>query len=238
MKKFLFIAIAFVALFSMVACDDTETYADQRNRELDSINAFLRNENIKVITEKQFKERWEAKRLDPSVVLTDTSANNNEYVLFESNGVYMQVIDQGTGDYISQGSSVNVLVRFDEYNLSTRAKITDDALSCSNNVPAYSYYVDKMRVTNTSGTYTGVFVEPAKSVFCIAYNYSSYSGSYSGTVPSGWLVPFSWVKIGRGNGEGEKIAHVRLLVPHTYGSTSAAGSVYACLYDMTLQKGL
>lgn len=56
MKKFLFIVIAFAALFSMAACNDSETYADQRNRERDSINAFLRNEKITVINEKQFKE--------------------------------------------------------------------------------------------------------------------------------------------------------------------------------------
>ena len=35
-----------------------------------------------------------------------------------SNGIYMQVIDQGCGDYIKKGTSVDVLVRFDEYNLS------------------------------------------------------------------------------------------------------------------------
>ena len=29
----------------------------------------------------------------------------------------------------------------------------------------------------------------------------------------------------------------RLLVPHSYGTTSASGSVQACVYDMTLQKG-
>lgn len=47
MKKFLFIVIAFAALFSMAACNDSETYADQRNRERDSINAFLRNEKLR-----------------------------------------------------------------------------------------------------------------------------------------------------------------------------------------------
>ena len=233
MKKFLFVFMAFAALFFMAACSDTETYADQRNRERDSISAFLRNEHITVISEKTFKERFDA-----GVTLTDTSANKNEYVLFESNGVYMQVIDQGCGDIIPQGSSEDVLVRFDEYNINTRAMICDASLQCSNNVPAYSYLVDKVRVTNTSGTYTGIFVEPLKSVFARTYNTSSYSSSsISGAVPSGWLVPFSYVKIGRGNSEGEKIAHVRLLVPHTYGSTTASASVYACLYDMTLRKG-
>ena len=94
-----------------------------------------------------------------------------------------------------------------------------------------------MKVTNTSGTFTGMLVEPKKSVFGLAYNYSSYTGSYSSTIPSGWLIPFSWVKIGRGNAEGEKIAHVRLLIPHTYGSTQASANVNAYFYDMTLQKG-
>lgn len=236
MKKILLVVFAFAALFSMVACDDTETYADQRNRERDSINAFLRNEQITVITEKQFNERFES-----GAVLTDTvpvsKGGKNEYVLFESNGVYMQVLEQGCGDYIQQGKSEEVLVRFDEYNINTRAKICDDALTCSNNYIGASFNPDNIRITNTSGTFTGVFTKPASSIFCRTYNYSSYTGSYSGTVPSGWLVPFTWVKIGRGNGEGEKIAHVRLLVPHTYGSTTASGSVYACLYDMTLQKG-
>lgn len=237
MKKFLFIVIAFAALFSMAACNDSETYADQRNRERDSINAFLRNEKITVINEKQFKERWEAKKTNPAIVLTDTSAEKNEYVLFESNGIYMQVVEQGCGDYIQQGKSEEVLVRFDEYNVNTRANISDESLCLSNNLPKYSYYIDKLKVTNTSGTFTGMLVEPKKSVFGWAYNYSSYTGSYSSTIPSGWLIPFSWVKIGRGNAEGEKIAHVRLLIPHTYGSTQASANVNAYFYDMTLQKG-
>lgn len=233
MKKLLLVFITFAALFSLAACSDTETYADQRNRERDSINAFLRNEHITVISEKTFKERFDA-----GVTLTDTAANKNEYVLFESNGVYMQVIDQGCGQIIPQGTSEDVLVRFDEYNINTRAKICDASLQCSNNVPAYSFYVDKIRVTNTLGTFSGMFIEPTKSVFASTYNTSSYSSSsVSGTVPSGWFVPFTYVKIGRGNSEGEKVAHVRLLIPHTYGSTSASGSVYACLYDMTLRKG-
>lgn len=236
MKKFLLAVIAFATLFSMVACNDTETYADQRNRELDSISAFLRNEQITVITEKQFQERFDA-----GVTLTDavpmSRGGKNEYVLFESNGVYMQVLEQGCGDYIQKGTSEEVLIRFDEYNLSYGAKISDETLSCSNNYVGTSYQPDKVRITNTSGTFTGLFSDPNKSVFAYTYNRNSYSSGISGTVPSGWLVPFSWVKIGRGNAEGEKIAHVRLLVPHTYGSTQASASVYACLYDMTLQKG-
>ena len=37
MKKIIFAIMAFAALFSLAACNDTETYKEQRDRELDSI---------------------------------------------------------------------------------------------------------------------------------------------------------------------------------------------------------
>lgn len=230
MKNILFAMIAFAAVFSFAACNDSETYKDKRDRELDSISSFLRKENIKVISEDEFTRRW-----NDNQRLTDTAKNNNEWVLFNSNGIYMQVIDQGCGDYIKKGETADVLVRFDEYNLSYAAEMSNKCLTLSNNVPAYSYYVDKMSVTNTSGTFTGSFVNPKASLMALTYN-SSYTG-ISSTVPSGWLIPFSWVKIGRPKTDDDRIAHVRLLVPHSYGTTSASGSVQACVYDMTLQKG-
>lgn len=230
MKNFLFAMIAFAAVLSFAACNDSETYKDMRDRELDSISSFLRKENIKVISEDEFTRRW-----NDNQRLTDTAKNNNEWVLFNSNGIYMQVIDQGCGDYIKKGETADVLVRFDEYNLSYAAEMSNKCLTLSNNVPAYSYYVDKMSVTNTSGTFTGSFVNPKASLMALTYN-SSYTG-ISSTVPSGWLIPFSWVKIGRPKTDDDRIAHIRLLVPHSYGTTSASGSVQACVYDMTLQKG-
>ncbi len=230
MKNFLFAMIAFAAVLSFAACNDSETYKDKRDRELDSISSFLRKENIKVISEDEFTRRW-----NDNQRLTDTAKNNNEWVLFNSNGIYMQVIDQGCGDYIKKGETADVLVRFDEYNLSYAAEMSNKCLTLSNNVPAYSYYVDKMSVTNTSGTFTGSFVNPKASLMALTYN-SSYTG-ISSTVPSGWLIPFSWVKIGRPKTDDDRIAHIRLLVPHSYGTTSASGSVQACVYDMTLQKG-
>ena len=230
MKNFLFAMIAFAAVLLFAACNDSETYKDMRDRELDSISSFLRKENIKVISEDEFTRRW-----NDNQRLTDTAKNNNEWVLFNSNGIYMQVIDQGCGDYIKKGETADVLVRFDEYNLSYAAEMSNKCLTLSNNVPAYSYYVDKMSVTNTSGTFTGSFVNPKASLMALTYN-SSYTG-ISSTVPSGWLIPFSWVKIGRPKTDDDRIAHVRLLVPHSYGTTTASGSVQACVYDMTLQKG-
>lgn len=50
--------IAFAAVLSFAACNDSETYKDMRDRELDSISSFLRKENIKVISEDEFNRRW------------------------------------------------------------------------------------------------------------------------------------------------------------------------------------
>ena len=229
MKKLLFAIMAIAALFSFAACSDTETYKDQRDRELDSISSFLRNENIKVISEEEFKSRF-----DKGVTLTDTA--KNEYVLFNSNGIYMQVINQGCGDYIQKGETTDVLIRFYEYNLAQRANISDESLTLTNNVPYYSYLLDKMSVTNNSGTFQGSF-DTSNSLMAQVYGSNSYSTGISGTVPSGWLIPFSWVKIGRPKTADEQIAHVRILVPHSYGTTIASGNVQACLYDLTLQRG-
>lgn len=235
MKKILFVLMAVVGLFSFVSCDKSETYADQRNRELDSISAFLRNENVKVISEAEFNARFEARKAgNKDVVLTSTTADNNEYVLFESNGIYMQVINDGCGDYIPKGTTKRVLCRFKEYNLSTRANISDESLSLTNTVPAYGKYTDEISVTNSSGTFSGSFVDTDNSLMALTYNSSSY-GSVSGTVPSGWLTPFSWIKVGQLISEDDELAHVRILVPHSYGTTAASASVYACLYDLVFQ---
>ena len=232
MKKLLLAMIAFAAIFSFAACSDNETYADMRNRELDSISAFLKNENITVISEDEFQ-----KRFDEGKTLTEHTNGKNEYVLFNSNGIYMQVIEQGCGDYIKKGETASVLTRFYEYNLNTRAKICDESLQLSNNVPAYSYYTDEMIVTNNSGTFSGSF-NTSTSLMAITYGTSSYSTGVSGVVPSGWLVPFTWLKIGRPKTDDDRIAHIRLLVPHSYGTTTASGNVNACLYDITWQRGL
>lgn len=235
MKKLLLSIIAIAALVTFAACDHNETYADQRNRELDSINAFLRNENVKVIKESEFEQRFEARKAgDKTIKLTDTDPSNNEYVLFESNGIYMQVINDGCGDYIAKGKTQNVLCRYTEYCLANRAKICDDAITLTNDVPRFAIYTDEMSVKNTSGTFEGSFVDTNHSLLAQTYN-SSYYGSVSATVPSGWLIPFSWIKIGRLITADDELAHVRLLVPHTYGTTSASASVYACLYDIRFQ---
>ena len=67
--------MAFCAILMATACHDTETYADQKDRERTAISKFIAERGIRVITESEFKRD----------TLTDVS--RNEFVLFENTGV-------------------------------------------------------------------------------------------------------------------------------------------------------
>ena len=198
-----------VALFA--SCDHTETYAEQKDKERAAINQYIADRHIEVISEKAFIANG-----------YKTDVAKNEFVLFENTGVYMQIIREGCGEKLKDGETATVLCRFDEYNLLT------DSLILSNRVLTYSSQVDKMSVKNTSGTFRGSFVKGASLMF------ARYQ---SAAVPSGWLVPFTYIKIGRPESAGDEIARVKLIVPHTQGQQYAAESVYPCFYDITYERG-
>ena len=122
------------------SCNNEETYADQLSREKAAIEKYIKDHNIKVISEGQFFAND-----------TTTDVSKNEYVLLNSSGVYMQIVNKGCGSKLKDGETATVLCRFNEYNLLT------DSLILSNNVLYYSAIVDKMSVTNTSGTYSASF---------------------------------------------------------------------------------
>ena len=63
----------------------------------------------------------------------------------------MQIIDKGTGEPLKKGETATVLCRFTENNLIT------DTLQLTNSILYFGKTVDKMSVTNTSGTYTASF---------------------------------------------------------------------------------
>ena len=208
MKNLSFIWLALVAMVVLSSCRDHETYADQKKRERAAISDYIQREGIKVISEDEFKAKG---------YVTDTT--KNEFVVFESTGVYMQIVRSGCGDAIKVGETADVLCRFYETNLLT------DSLQLSNNVMAYGAYYDKMTVTNSSGSFTASFVSG------IMYQV------YGSSVPTGWLVPLTYVKVGRPANENEKIAKVRLIVPHDSGHSNAIQYVYPCLYEITYQRG-
>ncbi len=213
-KTILFVLTGIIA---MTSCDDTETYAEQKEREYGYINNFVNgNSNINkrpitVISETDFKAKGE---------VTDTA--KNEYVLFSSTGIYMQIVDKGCGEQLKDGESADVLCRFTEYN------INGDSLQLTNNnIFQYATLCDKMKVIKSGSTISATF---AYGLLCNAYGSTS--------VPSGWLVPLNYVKLGRQQSADDKLARVRIIIPHDQGHAYATSNVYACFYDITYERGL
>lgn len=212
MGKIKFILFALAAIFTLMSCDDTESYADQKKKERAAINSYITKNKIKVISESEFFEQD-----------TTTDVSKNEYVLFDNTGVYMQIIREGCGEKLKDGETATVLCRFTEWNLLT------DSLQLTNDILGLASQVDKMSVKNTSGTFKASFVA-GSSVMYSVYGTTS--------VPSGWLVPLTYIKLGRPSNPDEEIAKVKLIVPHTQGHQYATSGVYPCLYEITYQRGL
>lgn len=212
MGKIKLALLACAALFTLMSCDDTESYADQKKKERSAIRSYIAKENIKVITEKEFHAQD-----------STTDVSKNEYVLFETTGVYMQIIREGCGEKLKDGETATVICRFKEWNMLT------DSLQLANNIENSSLnFPDLMSVKNTSGTFKASFIQGSSVM------YSIYG---SGSVPAGWLAPLSYIKIGRPAKPGEEIAKVKLIVPHTQGHQYASSGVYPCLYEITYQRG-
>lgn len=211
MKKLAFAFITMLALVILASCDDTETYAEQRDRENSAISQFIRDSSITVITESEFRENG-----------YKTDVSNNEYVLLQNSGVYMQIVREGCGESIQDGETTTVLCRFTERNILT------DSIQLTNDILAFASIPEKMSVTNTNGSFTASFLTESSLMY-------TFYGSTS--VPTGWLVPFPYIKVGRQTSPDEEIAKVNLIVPSTQGHQYASSGVYPCFYTITYQRG-
>ena len=210
MKKILFALAALACIVGVSSCDDTETYAEQRDRENSAISQFLRDSSITVINETQFREQNYTTNLD-----------DNEFVLMQNTGVYMQIVRKGDGSPRESGEPTTVLCRVTERNLRT------DSIQLTNEVLAFASIPEKMNVTNTNGTFSASF-DTSSSLMYTFYG--------SASVPSGWLVPLSYINLSRHTAD-DAIAKVRLIVPSTQGHQYASSGVYPCYYSITYEKG-
>lgn len=212
MKKYLPLYLFAVILCGIASsCEKTETYAEQKEYENNRINDYIYKHGINSISEEQFHSQGDS-----------TSVEKNEYVLFASSGIYMQIVEKGCGEKLKNGESGDVLCRYYEWN------INGDSLQTFNDgtfARALSY--DKFTVRNLSGSFYATFV------FGVMAN--TYG---SNQVPTGWLVPLTYIKLGRPQTKDEKVAHVKLIVPHNQGQAYASSNVYACFYDITYERGL
>ena len=206
MKKFLLIIIAAVAV--LASCNDYETYGDMKEKERNAISKFIADSSITVISEDQFVIQG-----------NKTDLQRNEFVKLDKSGVYMQIVREGCGDKIKDGESVNLCCRFSEYN------ILGDSLYLWNNTDVLSSAPDVIRVTRLSGTFTASFTSGMMSM--------AYSSS---TVPPGWLVPLTYIKVGRPKSMTDEISKVRLIVPHSQGHATASSNVVPYYYVITFER--
>jgi hypothetical protein len=228
MKKILYTFLSLMVAFTaFVSCSDDQTYAEQKDKERKAVESFLKRDVtiygpsgdsickvgvIKVITEQEF--------LDQD---TTTNLENNEYVLFAKNGIYMQIIRRGVGEKITKGQTRQIACRFIEYN------ILGDSLQLRNDVSYWHTNPDIMAVTNTSGTFSANFVTGTQA----GAMYQAYGEE---KVLDGWLAPFPYIRVGRQTTAEGEIAKVRLIVPHTAGQSNAATNVYPCFYEILYQE--
>ena len=139
--------------------------------------------------------------------VTDTA--KNEFVLFADKGVYMQIVRKGEGKMMEDGERAVFLARYLEYNIEEGGTISGNL---------YASAPDKFICERKGDTFSASFTS--------GYMY----GRYGSSVPSGWMLPLSYVTPGRPN---DKAAKVRLIVPHGEATSLAAQYVYPTYYEIT-----
>ena len=149
----------------------------------------------------------------------DLTIGDKQFVYLSKSGVYMQILREGCGMKIKDGESLSVICRFTELGI-------QDGSILTNNDPESVYDPDIMNVTKAGSTYTASYIS--------GMMYMTYGSS----VPEGWLVHYNYIKIGRLTNPDDELARVRLIVPHSQGTTSNAKSnVKPYFYDITYQRG-
>ena len=201
----------------MQSCDDGETYAEMKEKERDAINRFIKNNSvvgpINVITESQFYAQD-----------STTDVSKNQFVAFGDDGVYMQIVRKGEGKNVVEMAKeepdstvrMRLLCRFMEYDIEAADTTYTNFFS--------SAIVDKMQCTyeRRGRSYKANFTE-------------GYMRQYHGeVVPTGWLKPLDFIRLSK---DDSKIAKVRLIVPHTSGTTNASQYVLPYYYEILFQMG-
>ena len=152
MIKDIIAKILFLPLFLLlfVACDDSVTYSDMKEKERKAIDAYIKSESIKVISLEQFYAQD-----------STTDVSQNEYVLFKDNGVYMQIVRKGEGSPIADGERAEVIARYYEVNIKEGDTLTGNLYDASN--------PDMLTIENKNGSYSGSFTS--------GYMHSAYGSS-------------------------------------------------------------
>lgn len=149
------------------------------------------------------------KTFESNNFVTDTA--KNEFVLFKDKGIYMQIVRKGNGRMMEDGDRGVFMTRYLEYNIETGDTISGNLYATPD------YFTCKREGDRFTASFTQGYMQ------------SIYNSS---AVPSGWLVPFSYITPGRPNNNAAK---VRLIVPHSESTSLAAQHVYPTYYEITYE---
>ena len=148
----------------------------------------------------------------------EKTVGDKQFVYLTKSGVYMQIVRQGCGEKIKDGETLSVICRFVEKSIQDTTVYTN-----MYNAP---FDPDIMNVTRSGSTYSATFI-------CGMMN-----DVYGASMPEGWLVPLQYINIGREMKPGDEIAKVKLIVPHSQGTTNnAKANVIPYYYIITFQRG-
>ena len=209
MRKTIIALMGIICLAAFTACNDYETYGDKKEKERKAIRQFINDSSIVVISEATFHEQGDV-----------TNNEKNEFVYLDNTGVYMQIVSKGCGKPIADGEQTDLLVRFLELCLMDSAALYNDS---------HPYDVDVLNVTRSGGSYTGSFTE---GLMMATYG---YSGTAYGAA-QGFLVAFPYINVGRPRTAEDRVAKVRLIVPHSQGHAVASDYVYPYYYEFSFQR--
>lgn len=202
LKNILYVILLIVCVV-VSGCSKDETYAKKKKREKTSIDNFISENGITTISISEYLKKGYT--LNPENY-PDSIAN--EYICFADKNVYMQIINKGQGDTLYEGESKNYTVRFFEYNIQSKDTLL------------YNFYEttpDCITISLKEGVYSATFTSG------VMYN------TYGASVPTGWLIPFEFTTPGFYN---SRAAHVKLILPHNEGTTTAATNVYPAFYEL------
>ena len=220
MKKLLYLVLATCVVSTSIftiSCSDGETYAERKKKEERSIGQFLQDNDfvgkINPITEEQFYAQDS---------MTDVS--KNEFVRFGSDGIYMQSVRKGNGPTMVELAKARkdttvtrpILCKFLEYDI-MGGDTTNTNLTIYKDMTSK---IDKMMCTydHYSRSYTASFTE------------GEMKTAYGSVVPAGWLKPLDFIRLTKTDGEEAK---VRLIVPHSSGTSNASGHVQPFYYEIS-----
>lgn len=205
-KLFKTILAVMAGILFFTACDDEETYAEQKERENKQIHDFIGRHRIDVISMSEFLA--DTVTLNPE---TNPDSGKNEYVLFNDNGVYMQIVRRGEGRLMQPGETWYLNARYCEISVSS-----DDTLTMNK----ANQYPESLYVKRTGDTFTASFIS------------GMMTSVYGNVVPNAWIMAFPFIKPGFLNGTPS--AKVRLIVPHSEGTQKATQSVTPTFYEITI----